>query len=171
MHRKKDTSDTGGFSRRDFLKTGMAAGLGAASILDLVTGGVKSAAYAGGNTGPGKTGCHLRHHPAHRLRPDRGGAREGLFQEIRSQLSRCPRKRRGPISATRWPIGALDGAHMLAGMPIAATLGIGAPPKATITAFSMDLNGNGITVSNDCTNACSQPTRPPCRSGRSRRAR
>lgn len=46
-------------------------------------------------------------------------------------------------------IGELDGAHMLAGMPIAATLGVGATPKHTITAFSMDLNGNGITVSNE----------------------
>lgn len=45
-------------------------------------------------------------------------------------------------------IGELDGAHMLAGMPIAATLGVGAVAKPTITAFSMDLNGNAITVSN-----------------------
>ena len=37
---------------------------------------------------------------------------------------------------------------MLAGQPIAATIGIGT--KADIvTAFSMDLNGNGITVSNE----------------------
>ncbi len=46
-------------------------------------------------------------------------------------------------------IGELDGAHMLAGMPIAASLGVGANEKPTITAFSMDLNGNGITVSNE----------------------
>ncbi len=46
-------------------------------------------------------------------------------------------------------VGALDGAHMLAGMPIAASLGVGATKKPTITAFSMDLNGNAITVSND----------------------
>ncbi|MCB1901264.1 CmpA/NrtA family ABC transporter substrate-binding protein [Cognatazoarcus halotolerans] len=46
-------------------------------------------------------------------------------------------------------LGELDGAHMLAGMPLAATLGVGATPKETITAFSMDLNGNGITVSNE----------------------
>jgi len=44
-------------------------------------------------------------------------------------------------------VGALDGAHMLAGMPIAATLGIEAMPVPMVTAFSMDLNGNGITVS------------------------
>jgi len=43
--------------------------------------------------------------------------------------------------------GQLDGAHMLAGQPLAATIGFGT--KADIvTPFSMDLNGNGITVSN-----------------------
>lgn len=46
-------------------------------------------------------------------------------------------------------IGALDAAHMLAGMPIAATLGLGAIQKPTVTAYSMDLNGNAITVSNE----------------------
>jgi nitrate/nitrite transport system substrate-binding protein len=46
-------------------------------------------------------------------------------------------------------IGALDGAHMLAGMPIAVSLGLGTTPKPMRTAFSMDLNGNAITVSND----------------------
>lgn len=44
--------------------------------------------------------------------------------------------------------GQLDGAHMLAGQPIAATIGYGTKAHI-ITPFSMDLNGNGITVSND----------------------
>ena len=43
--------------------------------------------------------------------------------------------------------GALDGAHMLAGQPIAATIGYGTKAHI-VTPFSMDLNGNGITVSN-----------------------
>jgi nitrate/nitrite transport system substrate-binding protein len=44
--------------------------------------------------------------------------------------------------------GELDGAHMLAGQPLGATIGFGT--KADIvTAFSMDLNGNAITVSNE----------------------
>ncbi|MHB1143202.1 MAG: CmpA/NrtA family ABC transporter substrate-binding protein [Sulfuricaulis sp.] len=43
--------------------------------------------------------------------------------------------------------GELDGAHMLAGQPIAATIGFGTQAHV-ITAFSMDLNGNAITVSN-----------------------
>jgi nitrate/nitrite transport system substrate-binding protein len=45
-------------------------------------------------------------------------------------------------------VGALDGAHMLAGIPIATTLGLGFPRKNMLTAFSMNLNGNAITVSN-----------------------
>jgi nitrate/nitrite transport system substrate-binding protein len=43
--------------------------------------------------------------------------------------------------------GNLDGAHMLSGQPIAATIGIGTKAHI-ITPFTMDLNGNGITVSN-----------------------
>ena len=43
--------------------------------------------------------------------------------------------------------GELDGAHMLSGQPIAATIGFGTKAHV-ITAFTMDLNGNGITVSN-----------------------
>ncbi len=44
--------------------------------------------------------------------------------------------------------GQLDGSHMLAGQPIAAGAGFGRQAKL-VTAFSMDLNGNAITVSND----------------------
>jgi nitrate/nitrite transport system substrate-binding protein len=44
--------------------------------------------------------------------------------------------------------GTLDGAHMLAGQPLAAPIGYGTEAHI-ITPFSMDLNGNGITVSNE----------------------
>jgi len=44
--------------------------------------------------------------------------------------------------------GELDGAHMLAGQPIGATLGVGTKAHL-VTALSLDLNGNAITVSND----------------------
>ncbi|MBM1107749.1 ABC transporter substrate-binding protein [Aurantibacter crassamenti] len=44
--------------------------------------------------------------------------------------------------------GQLDGSHMLAGQPIAAGAGFGRQAQL-VTPFSMDLNGNGITVSND----------------------
>ncbi|MEM6364779.1 MAG: CmpA/NrtA family ABC transporter substrate-binding protein, partial [Planctomycetota bacterium] len=44
--------------------------------------------------------------------------------------------------------GELDGAHMLAGQPIGATIGFGTKADV-ITAYSLDYNGNGITVSNE----------------------
>lgn len=44
--------------------------------------------------------------------------------------------------------GQLDGAHMLAGQPLGASIGFGTKADV-ITAFSMDLNGNAITVSNE----------------------
>ena len=47
--------------------------------------------------------------------------------------------------------GELDGAHMLAGQPIAATVGYGNQADI-ITPFSMDLNGNATTLSNEVGN-------------------
>lgn len=44
--------------------------------------------------------------------------------------------------------GELDGAHMLAGQPIGASIGVGASAPI-VTAYSLDYNGNGITVSNE----------------------
>lgn len=43
--------------------------------------------------------------------------------------------------------GQIDGAHMLAGQPIAAAAGLGAKVRL-IAPLSLDLNGNAITVSN-----------------------
>lgn len=44
--------------------------------------------------------------------------------------------------------GELDGAHMLSGQPIAATIGFGTEAHI-VTPYTLDLNGNAITVSND----------------------
>jgi ABC-type nitrate/sulfonate/bicarbonate transport system substrate-binding protein len=45
-------------------------------------------------------------------------------------------------------VGHLDGAHMLAPMLLASSVGLGGIKKALITAFSLGLNGNALTVSN-----------------------
>ncbi len=66
---------------------------------------------------------------------------EGLFVTIEAQAN-------WKVLLDRVISGELDGAHMLAGQPIAATIGFGAEAHI-ITAFSMDLNGNAITVSNE----------------------
>jgi len=46
-------------------------------------------------------------------------------------------------------LGRLDGAQMLAGLPLAATLGLGTPPQPMVAAMSLGLNGNSITVASE----------------------
>lgn len=65
---------------------------------------------------------------------------EGLYVTLEAQAN-------WKVLLDRVITGELDGAHMLAGQPLAATIGFGTRAHV-ITAFSMDLNGNGITVSN-----------------------
>jgi len=66
---------------------------------------------------------------------------EGLFVQVEAQAN-------WKVLLDRVINGELDGAHMLAGQPLGATIGFGTKADI-ITAFSMDLNGNAITVSND----------------------
>ena len=65
---------------------------------------------------------------------------EGLYVTLEPQAN-------WKVLLDRTISGELDGAHMLAGQPLGATIGIGTKAHI-VTAFSMDLNGNGITVSN-----------------------
>ena len=65
---------------------------------------------------------------------------EGLYVTLEAQAN-------WKVLLDRVIDGELDGAHMLAGQPLGATIGFGTQAHV-ITAFSMDLNGNGITVSN-----------------------
>ena len=66
---------------------------------------------------------------------------EGLFVTLEAQAN-------WKVLLDRVISGELDGAHMLAGQPLGATIGFGTEAHI-VTAFSMDLNGNAMTVSND----------------------
>ncbi len=66
---------------------------------------------------------------------------EDLFVSLEAQAN-------WKILLDRVIAGELDGAHMLAGQPIAATIGVGTK-AALVTALSLDRNGNACTVSND----------------------
>jgi len=66
---------------------------------------------------------------------------EGLYVTLEPQAN-------WKVLLDRVITGELDGAHMLAGQPLGATVGFGTAAHV-VTAFSMDLNGNGITVAND----------------------
>jgi hypothetical protein len=65
---------------------------------------------------------------------------EGLYVTLEPQAN-------WKVLLDRVITGELHGAHMLAGQPLAATIGFGTTARV-VTAFSMDLNGNAITVSN-----------------------
>lgn len=65
---------------------------------------------------------------------------EGLFVELEPQAN-------WKVLLDRVISGELDGAHMLAGQPIAATYGFGTKADIVVP-YSLDYNGNGITVSN-----------------------
>jgi nitrate/nitrite transport system substrate-binding protein len=66
---------------------------------------------------------------------------EGLFVTLEPQAN-------WKVLLDRVIDGQLDGAHMLAGQPIAASIGVGTEAHI-VTPFSMDLNGNATTVSNE----------------------
>jgi len=66
---------------------------------------------------------------------------EGLYVQLEAQAN-------WKVLLDRVIDGQLDGAHMLAGQPLGATIGFGTEAHI-VTAFTMDLNGNACTVSND----------------------
>ncbi len=66
---------------------------------------------------------------------------EGLFVTLEPQAN-------WKVLLDRVLTGELDGAHMLAGQPLGASIGIGTQGQV-VTAFSMDLNGNGVTVAKE----------------------
>ena len=69
---------------------------------------------------------------------------EGLYVTLEPQAN-------WKVVLDRVITGELDGSHMLAGQPLGASVGIGTKAEV-VTAFSMDLNGNAITVSNEVWN-------------------
>jgi nitrate/nitrite transport system substrate-binding protein len=69
---------------------------------------------------------------------------EGLYVTLEPQAN-------WKVVLDRVITGELDGSHMLAGQPLGASIGIGTKAEI-VTAFSMDLNGKAITVSNEVWN-------------------
>src|SRR3989338_5522119 len=65
---------------------------------------------------------------------------EGLYVTLEAQAN-------WKVLLDRVITGELDGAHMLAGQPLGAAIGFGTKAEI-VTAFSMDLNGKAVTVSN-----------------------
>lgn len=143
----KHDDDKAGLTRRGFLKASGLA-LGGATLMGTVPGWLNAAAYAGGSEGLEKTKLKFGIIPLTDCAPIVVAAEKGYFKKFGLDVAVSKEASWANIR-DKVSIGALDGAHMLAGMPIAASLGVGAVKKPTITAYSMDLNGNAITVSNE----------------------
>lgn len=127
--------------RRDFIK---ATAMSAAALVSGVTSGTANST-SGGNLE--KTQLTFGIIPLTDCAPIVIAKEKGFFKkyglDVKISKEASWANIRDKVSS-----GLLDGAHMLAGMPISATLGVGSIQKDTVTAFSMDLNGNAITVSN-----------------------
>jgi ABC-type nitrate/sulfonate/bicarbonate transport system substrate-binding protein len=132
------------YTRRDVLK---GAGLGALALLLSGLPPLRGGLFAGTADSPEVTRLKLGFIPLTDCAPLVAGYEKGLFKKYGLEVSLSKEASWANIR-DKVSLGALDGAHMLAGMPIAATLGIGSLPKEMVTAFSMDLNGNAVTLSN-----------------------
>ena len=142
-----DDNKKSNLTRRDFLRSsGMV--LGGTALMSMMPPGLRTAAWAAGSEGLEKTKCTFGIIPLTDCASIVVAAEKGFFKKYGLDVAVSKEASWANIR-DKVSIGALDGAHMLAGMPIASTFGIGAIEKPTVTAFSMDLNGNGITVSTD----------------------
>ncbi len=126
-------------SRRRLLAGGAGAAMAAAT-------GLASAGRGNGQRASNKIDLTLGFIPLTDCAPLVIAAERGFFAEqgLAVTLSREPS---WAAIRDKVAIGALDGAHMLAAMPIAASQGVGGFHQPMVTALSLNLNGNAITVS------------------------
>jgi two-component system, oxyanion-binding sensor len=135
-------------TRRDFFRHAVTGALGAAALMNMVPLAIRSQAWAAGSDGLEKTKLTFGIIPLTDCAPIVIAKEKGFFAKHGLDVTVSKGASWANIR-DKVTLGELDGAHMLAGMPLASTLGVGATQKDTVTAFSMDLNGNGITVSNE----------------------
>ncbi|MGE3150446.1 MAG: CmpA/NrtA family ABC transporter substrate-binding protein, partial [Pseudorhodoplanes sp.] len=144
MTKTRDDKRAGRIDRRAFLKTsvGAAALLGAAPAGALLTPRVARAA----TLVPEKDELKFGFIKLTDMAPIAVAKELGYFEDEGLYVAVEPQAN-WKVLLDRVITGELDGAHMLAGQPLGATIGFGTKAHV-ITPFSMDLNGNGITVSN-----------------------
>lgn len=107
---------------------------------------LKAGIHAGGSEGLEKTRLTLGFMPLTDCAPLAVALEKGFFRKYGLEVT-LSREVSWANIRDKVVAGVMDGAHMLAAMPIATTLGLGEIRKPIITALSLDLNGNAITVS------------------------
>jgi nitrate/nitrite transport system substrate-binding protein len=136
-----------GVSRRDFLKTSLAAGLGAAGILGAVPPGVRSAAYAAGSDAPEKPEVKIGFIPLTDCASVVIASEMGFDKKYGIKIT--------PSKEASWAAvrdklvnGELDAAHVLYGLIYGVQMGIGGPKKDMAILMNLNNNGQAITISN-----------------------
>jgi nitrate/nitrite transport system substrate-binding protein len=136
-----------GASRRDFLKTSLAAGLGAAGILGAVPPGVRTAAYAAGSDAPEKPEVKIGFIPLTDCASVVIASEMGFDKKYGIKIT--------PSKEASWAAvrdklvnGELDASHVLYGLLYGVQLGIGGPKKDMAVLMGLNHNGQAITLSN-----------------------
>jgi len=141
------TSHDNGSSRRDFLKTSLVAGLGAASILGMVPPGVRTAAYAAGSDAPEKPEVKIGFIPLTDCASVAIASEMGFDKKYGIKIT--------PSKEASWAAvrdklvnGELDASHVLYGLIYGVQMGIGGPKKDMAVLMGLNHNGQAITLSN-----------------------
>ena len=141
------TTPDRGASRRDFLKTSLAAGLGAAGILGAVPPGVRTAAYAAGSDAPEKPEVKIGFIPLTDCASVVIASEMGFDKKYGIKIT--------PSKEASWAAvrdklvnGELDASHVLYGLIYGVQLGIGGPKKDMAVLMGLNHNGQAITLSN-----------------------
>ncbi|HEX9626201.1 MAG TPA: CmpA/NrtA family ABC transporter substrate-binding protein [Acidiferrobacterales bacterium] len=142
--RKAKASAAAGVTRRDFLKAGAAASLGATG---LVPAGVRNAAWAAGSDAPEKPEVKIGFIPLTDCASVVMAAELGIDKKYGIKIT--------PSKEASWAgvrdklvNGELDAAHVLYGLIYGVQLGVGGPKKDMAVLMSINNNGQAISLSN-----------------------
>ena len=143
----KENSVDSGASRRDFLKTSLAAGLGAAGLLGLVPLGVRTAAHAAGSDAPEKAEVKIGFIPLTDCASVVVASEMGFDKKYGIKIT--------PSKEASWAAvrdklvnGELDASHVLYGLVYGVQMGIGGPKKDMAVLMNLNHNGQAISLSN-----------------------
>ena len=144
---KKDNSLDSGTSRRDFLKTSLVAGLGAAGVLGLVPPGVRTATYAAGSDAPEKAEVKIGFIPLTDCASVVVASEMGFDKKYGIKIT--------PSKEASWAAvrdklvnGELDASHVLYGLIYGVQMGLGGPKTDMAVLMNINHNGQAITLSN-----------------------
>ena len=144
---ENENKKSDGAARRDFLKTSLAAGIGAAGILGMVPPGVRSAAYAAGSDAPEKAEVKIGFIPLTDCASVAIASEMGFDKKYGIKIT--------PSKEASWAAvrdklvnGELDASHVLYGLIYGVQMGIGGPKTDMAVLMNLNHNGQAITLSN-----------------------